>query len=252
MRAAGGVPELSVVVPAHDEAGNLRRLVEEVRAGVLDAGIDAELIVVDDGSSDGGGALLRELAETRPWLRPLSLASRCGQSAALGAGIAAAQAGVIATLDADLQNDPADLPAMLARLRDDTAGVDLVQGFRADRKDAWSKRRAGGVARVARRLVLGDPVRDTGCSTRVVRAQVARCWPLGFAGMHRFLPALSAAQGARIVEVPVRHRARHAGKSHYGSLQRAVVGVFDLFAVRWMRSRCRVASLMPTAPEETR
>lgn len=234
---AGPLPELSIVVPAHDEAANLVRLLEEVRSGVIDAGVQAELIVVDDGSEDGTWDLLQKMRGEHPWLRPVRMATNGGQSLALRAGIREAAAPVIATLDADLQNDPADLPILLGTLR--RTGAGFVQGHRADRRDTWGKRQASRIGRAARRLVLDDPVLDTGCSTRVVRAEFARRWPLELAGMHRFLPALAAMQGARIVEVPVNHRPRHAGSSHYGSLQRGLVGTFDLLAVRWMRSRHR-------------
>ncbi len=228
---------LSVVVPARDEAGNLARLVAEVREGVCDAGVDAELIVVDDGSTDGTWPTLVRLAVEHPWLRPVRLTEGRGQTVALGVGIARARAPFVATLDADLQNDPADLPAMLRLLI--AEGVDLVQGDRVDRRDTPAKRRAGRVGRAARRLVLHDPVRDTGCSTRVATAQLARQWPLHLCGMHRFIPATSAMLGARLLEVPVHHRPRTVGNSHYGSLRRGAVGLVDLLAMRWMMSRYR-------------
>ncbi len=228
---------LSIVVPARDEAGNLARLVAEVRGGVRDAGVDAELVVVDDGSTDGTWPTLDRLAAEHPWLRPVRLTEGRGQTIALGVGIARARAPFVATLDADLQNDPADLPAMLRLLV--AEGVDLVQGHRADRRDPWAKRQTGRVGRAARRLVLHDRVRDTGCSTRVATADLARRWPLHLRGMHRFIPAVSAMLGARLLEVPVHHRPRTVGNSHYGSLRRGAVGLVDLLAVRWMMSRYR-------------
>ena len=225
-------PELSIVVPAHDEAASLGALVEEVGAGVLGRGIRAELIVVDDGSADATAEVLGRLAEGRPWLRVLRNDRRLGQTRALGAGVAAARGAAVATLDADGQNDPADLPGMLARLRHRGGDADFVQGVRVDRRDGVSKRAASAVGRLARRVVLGDRVRDAGCSTRVVAAAVAAAWPLDRPGMHRFLPALSAAAGFTVVEVPVNHRARAAGRSHYGNLGRAAAGLRDLAAVR--------------------
>ncbi len=229
--------ELSVVIPAHNEAANLEALIHEVGSSVRDAGIDAELIVVDDGSEDQTWPLLESAAGEHAWVRGLRLSERRGQSYALWVGIGAARAGVVATLDADGQNDPADLPTMLARLRRD--GLDLVQGFREHRQDHRIKKLGSAVGRWARRVVLADPVRDTGCSTRVATAALARRWPLHLAGMHRFLPAYSAMLGAALAEVPVQHRPRRAGVSHYGSLRRGLTGGLDLLAVRWMMSRHR-------------
>ena len=228
-------PDLSIVVPARDEAGNLSRLITEVQQGVRDAGVAAELIVVDDGSTDGTWGVLTRESARHDWVRPVRLAAGAGQTVALGVGIGRAAAPFVATLDADLQNDPADLPAMLRLL--ESEGVDLVQGYRAERRDGWRKRAAGRVGRAARRLVLRDAVRDTGCSTRVARAALARRWPLHLDGMHRFLPACSVMLGGTVIEVPVNHRPRTVGVSHYGSLRRGAVGLVDLFAVRWMMAR---------------
>ena len=243
-------PRLSIVVPARDEAGNLPRLVAEVEQTVRGIGIDAELIVVDDGSVDGSWAVLEREAARHGWLRPVRLGQPCGQSVALGVGIARARAAFVATLDADLQNDPADLPAMLRLLGSE--GVDLVQGCRAERRDGWRKRAAERVGRAARQLVLRDAVRDTGCSTRVARAALARRWPLHLDGMHRFLPACSVMLGATLIEVPVNHRPRTVGVSHYGSLRRGAVGLVDLLAVRWMMARHRATPRvhLPGRPPE--
>ena len=226
---------LSIVVPARDEAANLPRLVQEVQQGVRDAGVEAELIVVDDGSTDDTKAVLERLESDHTWVKPVVLPHRCGQSGALAVGVRRAAAPFVATLDADLQNDPADLPAMLRLLVE--RRVDLVQGQRVDRRDPWPKRVAGRVGHAARRLVLHDPVRDTGCSTRVARLDLARRWPLHLDGMHRFLPVCSIMLGATLLEVPVNHRPRRCGTSHYGSLRRGAVGLIDLLAVRWMMSR---------------
>ncbi len=234
---SSGSPELSIIAPAFNEEGNVELLVHQVEVSVIGVGVDAELVVVDDCSTDQTWAKLCELCAGRAWLRPVRLSENRGQSMAMGVGVASASGRFIATLDADLQNDPADLPRMLDALRSGEA--DFVQGWRANRQDSWSKRKASKVGKWARRLVLADPVKDTGCSTRVVRAQIARQWPLEFKGMHRFMPIYAAMLGARIVEVAVNHRHRHTGTSKYKSLQRGVVGFFDLLVMRWMMSRYR-------------
>jgi len=242
-------PTLSIVVPALDEQDNVGPLVEQVESAVRGAGVDAELIVVDDGSADATPRRLAELAAARPWLRVLRREHRQGQSAAMYAGIHAARGAYVATLDADLQNDPAELPAMLEKLT--AEGADLVQGDRSRaRQDNIVRRYGSVVGRVVRRGLLGDRVRDTGCSSRVMSAALARRLPLQFKGVHRFIPAYAAAVGAKIVEVPVRHRPRHAGTTKYGLgvLNRGAAGLADTFAVRWMSKRVRDTSAAEAAP----
>lgn len=239
-------PELSIVVPALNEADNVAPLAEQVRHAVIEAGVSAELIVVDDGSTDSTPRKLRDLASQYPWLRPLRREQPRGQSAAMLAGITAARGRLIATLDADLQNDPADLPRMMKVLAEQKA--DLVQGDRShDRQDHLIRRVSSWVGRVTRRIVLGDTVRDTGCSARVMTAAVARQLPLQFRGMHRFIPAYARIIGAKIVEVPVTHRPRTAGKTKYGLgvFSRGFAGLADCFAVRWMIRRHRESHVEP-------
>ena len=233
-------PELSIVVPALNEVDNVGPLVDEVEQNVRGAGVEAELIVVDDGSTDGTSEKLRELQQNRPWLRVLRRPKPQGQSSAMYAGIQAARGTYVATLDADLQNDPADLPKMLAMLKD--KGVDFVQGDRSrDRKDTFMRRRASAVGRGTRRAILSDPIRDTGCSARVLKADVAKRLPLMYKGMHRFFPAYAARLGASVAEFPVTHRPRAAGVTKYGvgPLSRGLAGLFDTLAVRWMGKRLR-------------
>jgi dolichol-phosphate mannosyltransferase len=233
-------PLLSIVVPALDEQDNVGPLVEQVRQAVVERGIDAELIIVDDGSTDDTPKRLADLCAQHPWLRVLRRDKAMGQSAAMHAGIAAARGVYIGMLDADLQNDPADLPDMLDILvRGD---ADMVQGDRsANRNDAPIRRVGSWVGRTARRLLLHDNIRDTGCTARVVRADIAKQFPLQYRGMHRFLPAYANMLGARVVERPVNHRARHSGEAKYGLgiLSRGPAGLIDCFAVRWMTKRYR-------------
>lgn len=241
---------LSVVIPALNEQDNVGPLVEQVGKAMAEGGVAFELIVVDDGSTDQTLARLKGLQKDRPWLRVLHRPAARGQSAAMYAGIQAARGACIATLDADLQNDPADLPGMLEKIDE---GADMVQGDRSRNRNDHAIRKVGSVVgRKARLWVLGDPARDTGCSARVVKAEYARQFPLQFKGMHRFMPAYARMLGAKIVEVPVTHHARHSGTTKYGMglLSRGPAGLFDLFAVRWMMKRYRDASTSMVAPED--
>jgi glycosyltransferase involved in cell wall biosynthesis len=229
--------ELSIVVPALNEEDNVGPLAEQIRQAVLGAGVAAELIVVDDGSTDATPQKLTELARQYDWVRPLRHERAMGQSAATLSGIAAARGMYLATLDADLQNDPADLPGLLARVR--SGAADMAQGSRARRKDSIVRLFSSWVGRTARRLLLGDNIRDTGCATRVMRTDLARLMPLQYKGMHRFIPIYSRMLGATVIEVPVNHRPRVAGVTKYGMMNRAFVGLIDCLAIRWMRKRLK-------------
>ena len=227
-------------MPALTEQDNIELPVDQIQKTVRETGIDAELIVVDDGSTDATLPRLAALACERPWLKVLHRDVPRGQSAAMEAGIRAATAHYVATLDADLQNDPADLPAMLGYLR--AGAADMVQGDRTEnRRDNVIRRLGSIIGRWSRRLLLGDPVRDTGCSARIVRTELARKFPLQFKGMHRFLPIHARMLGAQIIEMPVHHRRRAAGQTKYGfgGLNRGLAGLVDCLAVRWMMGRYR-------------
>jgi glycosyltransferase involved in cell wall biosynthesis len=240
---------LSVVAPAHDEEGNIDPLVEAVgrAAGGLarDRAWAWELILVDDGSRDGTRARIEALMRDRPWLRAVAMTRTppgrgAGQSAAFWAGFRAARGRLIATLDADLQNDPADIPRLVAVMEQQRA--DLAQGDRSrNRRDNLVRRVGSVVGRAFRRMILGDTVRDTGCSLRVMKREVALALPLEFRGVHRFIPVLARRLGFVVVEAPVSHRPRQAGVTKYGLgiRQRAIPGLIDCFAVRWMISRRR-------------
>jgi dolichol-phosphate mannosyltransferase len=244
--------ELSVVAPAHNEEPNVRALVEQIEQALKPAGITFEFILVDDGSTDATRAQALMLMPGRPWLRCIAMTRTPaggrgnGQSAAFHAGFRAARGRLIAVLDADLQNDPADLPAMLALLNSTSA--DMVQGDRSHARQDNLVRRVGSiVGRAFRRLLLGDTIRDTGCSLRVMRRDVALGLPLEFRGMHRFIPATARHLGYSVVEMPVRHRPRAAGITKYGFgiTKRALPGLIDCLAVRYMRNRRR-----PVASQE--
>ncbi len=242
---AANLPLLSIVVPALNEADNVEPLVNEVKAVVIDKGISAELIVVDDGSTDQTHAILTRLQQMHPWLRVLHRDKPQGQSAAMYAGIAAAKGQFIATLDADLQNDPADLPKMLDIIARDK--VDMVQGDRsAARADTFKRKFTSWVGRTYRKVVLGDTIRDTGCTARVVRACYYQQVPLQYHGMHRFIPAYCKRLGAKVVEMPVHHRPRVAGVTKYGAFKRGLTGFFDGLATRWMFRRLRDTSTCET------
>jgi dolichol-phosphate mannosyltransferase len=226
------VPALSVVIPAFDEADNVAPLLAELGVALAAAGRPYEIVFVDDGSRDGTWAALADAAARDPRIRPVRLEPRAGQSAALAAGLLRARGAVIVTLDADLQNDPADLPRLLAALEH----ADVVSGIRRGRMDPWPRRVSSRVANAARRRVLGDGVTDIGCSFKAYRREALEGLPL-FSTMHRFLPALCTFRGARLAEVPVRHRPRRHGVSKYGIANRLGRGVVDLLGVLWLRSR---------------
>lgn len=245
--------ELSVVAPAHNEQDNVDRLVEEVGTALAAAGLlgsaesaaKGEFIVVDDGSTDQTRAKVLALKQTRSWLRCIAMKDTPpgkgnGQSAAFHAGFRAAKGKLIAVLDADLQNDPGEIPAMMKLMREQNA--DMVQGDRSHaRKDNVVRRVGSVVGRKFRLWLLGDTIRDTGCSLRVMKREIALQLPLQYKGMHRFIPVMTRHLGFKVVEMPVKHRPRIAGETKYGMgiVQRALPGLRDLFAVRWMRERRR-------------
>ncbi|MHC4306225.1 MAG: glycosyltransferase family 2 protein [Planctomycetota bacterium] len=236
---------LSIVAAAHNEQDNVGCLVVEIHAALDPSGIDYEVIVVDDGSTDRTLELLEQLLVDHPRLRVIRLLNTpgvsgrgSGQSAAFHAGIRASMGKLVALIDGDCQNDPTDIPSMVERITG--GGADMVQGDRsAQRRDGLVRRISSWVGRFFRRLLLGDTIRDTGCSLRVMRRAVALALPLEFRGTHRFIPFMARQLGFRVVEMPVRHRARTAGRTKYGIRNRAIPGLFDCFAMRWMRNRRR-------------
>ncbi len=237
--------DLTVLAPAHNEEGNIVELVEQIDRAIHPMGITHEIIIVDDGSTDTTRTKLVELMKVRPWVRCIAMmrtppGKGNGQSAAFYAGFAESRGRLIATLDADLQNDPADLPGMIGLLTD--TGSDMVQGDRSHaRKDSAVRRVGSLVGRKFRLWLLGDSIRDTGCSLRVMKREIAVQLPLQLKGMHRFIPVTARHLGFKVVEMDVHHRARVAGETKYGMgiTKRAVPGLIDLFAVRYMRNRRR-------------
>ncbi|MBI4185222.1 MAG: glycosyltransferase family 2 protein [Proteobacteria bacterium] len=232
-------PEVSVVIPVRNEEGNIVPLVEEVEAA-LRGRVPFEVVVVDDGSSDGTGARLAEARARLPRLRVVRHRESAGQSAAIATGVKAARGRLIATLDGDGQNDPADLPALIARAGAAPAGGAglLICGERRRRSDSGLKRLASRVANAVRARALGDRTPDTGCGLKVFPRALFLAFP-EFDHMHRFLPALALRAGAEVVSVPVGHRPRRSGRSNYGVLDRLWVGIVDLVGVMWLMRRAR-------------
>ena len=230
---AGG-PRLSVVVPFYNEADNVEPLHRELDAALAELPGGVEFVYVDDGSRDETAERLRALGKRDPRIRLVRLEPNSGQSAALEAGFRAARGEWTATLDGDLQNDPADIPRLLAM----TDRFDVVNGVRVDRRDTWVRKLSSKVGNGFRNWVTNESVTDVGCSLRVMRTAYCKRVKL-FRGMHRFLPTLLRMEGATVTETPVAHRPRRHGVSKYGIGNRALVGFMDVLAVRWMQSRVR-------------
>ena len=226
--------ELSVVVPVYNERGCLDPLVERVRGALDCSAIDWELVLVDDGSTDGSGEKMDELAAADERLRVLHFVANCGQTAGLDAGFRHARGRYIGLLDADLQTYPEDLPQLLHTLRNE--GLDSVVGIRADRKDTGWRRFSSWFANGVRNRLTREDIIDTGCPIKVFRAEAIRSVKL-FTGMHRFLPTLLRMEGFSVRQMPVRHASRLTGSSKYGTLDRAFSGLRDALAVRWMQDR---------------
>ena len=238
MPSTSPTPEVSIVVPIYNEVDNLQALVTRIEAAMRTQTLSFELIAVDDGSNDGSAKLLRTLAAERPWLRAVILARNYGQSSALQAGFDRVRGRYVVTLDADLQNEPDDIPLLLNRLETDP-DVDMVSGWRKDRQDAELSRKLP--SRIANRLIsnaTGVQLHDYGCALKAYRRPIIDRIHL-YGELHRFIPSLARDAGARITEVPVRHHARTAGVSKYG-IDRTFRVILDLvLMVFLMRYRQR-------------
>lgn len=239
---------LSVVVPVKDERENVARLLAEIHAA-LAALTEFEVVYVDDGSRDGTAEALAAARQRHPRLRVLRHAESCGQSAAIHTGVRAARFPWVATLDGDGQNDPSDLPALLARVSpvERSPGLEMVTGNRVTRRDTWLRRLSSRVANGVRGALLGDRTPDTGCGLKVFGRDLFLALPF-FDHMHRFLPALVLRQGGQVVSVPVGHRAREAGRSKYGLHNRLWVGLVDLFGVAWLQRRMQRPEVSEVPP----
>jgi len=225
-------PYYSVVIPLKNEESNIPELIAELEPVMKALQKPWELLCIDDGSTDNTKKLLSDLAKEKPYLQIISFDQNYGQSSAFDAGFRAAEGEFVITLDGDRQNDPNDIPKLL-KLMD---RCDLVCGIRQKRKDTLNKRFVSKLANRARRLLVGDDVQDSGCSLKIYRRECLDKIKM-YNGMHRFLPALFAIEGFRVGEVPVNHRERTKGKSHYNFFNRSFNTIADLFAVRWMKKR---------------
>ena len=229
--------ELSVVVPVKDEAENVGPLVLEIVAALRGQGA-SEIIFVDDGSSDATVETLQRLKQELPNLRAISHQGNYGQSRAIRTGVRAARGRIIVTLDGDGQNDPADIPTLLAAFGAAAPNVAMVSGVRTKRQDTWRKRVASRLANRLRGRLLGDHATDVGCALKAFRRDAYLELPY-FDHMHRYLIALMQREGHAVAFVNVRHRPRLHGKSKYGVVDRALVGIADIRGVLWLKKRSR-------------
>jgi dolichol-phosphate mannosyltransferase len=226
--------DLSVVIPVYNEEESLPPLWEEL-SGVLDGlGLTFEVVFVDDGSRDRSAEIIRAFRDADPRVRLVRLKTNAGETAATDAGFKATRGRWVVVMDADLQNDPRDIPTLLAQLD----AWDAVTGWRVERGagDDWLRRISSRVANQVRNRLSGETIQDSGCTFRAFRRECLRELVL-YRGFHRFIPTLLRTQGYRVIEIPVRHRRRRFGASKYGVMNRAFVAFVDLLAVRWMKSR---------------
>jgi glycosyltransferase involved in cell wall biosynthesis len=226
--------DLSVVFPVYNEEENVLILLDEIARALAGRPWSYEIVAVDDGSRDGSLQVLLDARAKYPMLRILRMEKNSGQTAALDAGWRAARGTFVVSLDADLQNDPADIPRMMEKL--ESSGADMVIGVRVNRQDTWARRIQSRIGNGVRNWITGDHITDTGCSLKLLRREAIGRVRL-FTGMHRFLPTLVRMEGYDVMEMPVNHRPRRFGVSKYGAMNRAFRGLADCLAVRWMSRR---------------
>ena len=225
---------LSVIAPAYNEVDNLPALVAEVAAAAAVTAKPWEFVLVNDCSDDGSDEIFRQLMAQTPQLRVITMSRRSGQTAALEAGLRNARGRFIATLDSDLQNDPAEIPRMLKLLEDDEC--DMVNGWRKERNDPWLRRASTKIANGVRNRLTRESIHDSACGLKAYRREVVEKFKL-FNGLHRFLPTLARMNGFRVTEIVVNHRPRTAGVAKYGMWNRVFKALRDTFAIRWMQKR---------------
>lgn len=227
------MPDVSVVIPFHNEEANCRAVLEELRPVLKSIDGGAEIIAVDDGSKDKTLATLQQLATEWPAVRVVPLVGNHGQAAALYTGMRLAAAPLIITMDGDGQNVAADIPRLLGELK----SADMVAGIRAERRDSWLRRNMSRAANSIRRRLLGDGMRDSGCALKVFRREVVEAM-LPLRTLYSFMPALAVAAGFRVVQMEVQHRPRKRGQSHYGLGVMLWRPALDMLGLWWWRHRC--------------
>ena len=224
--------DISVVVPVYNEEENLPVLILQIAEVLRPLGKTFEMIFVDDGSKDQSRRILKEMASQYPQIRIIGFKKNCGETAAGAAGIKEAQGGIVITIDADLQNDPEDIPRMLDHLNE----YDMVTGWRQKREDSWVKRITSRIANRIRNSLSGEEIHDSGCTFRAYKRQCLQAIKL-YKGMHRFIPTLVKMEGFRVIEIPIAHHPRKFGVSKYTTWNRMWRAFIDLLAVKWMKSR---------------
>jgi dolichol-phosphate mannosyltransferase len=224
--------DISVVVPVYNEEENLPVLIPQIAEVLGPLGKTYEMIFVDDGSQDHSRRLLKEMALQFPQIRILGFKRNCGETAAGAAGIKEARGGIVITIDADLQNDPKDIPRMLDYLKE----YDMVTGWRQKREDSWVKRITSRIANRIRNSLSGEEIQDSGCTFRAYKRECLQDIKL-YKGMHRFIPTLVKMEGYRVIEIPIAHHPRKFGVSKYTTWNRMWRAFVDLLAVKWMKSR---------------
>lgn len=225
-------PDLSLVIPVYNEEANLPLLWSEIREVLDPGGLRYEVVFVDDGSRDRSAEIIRHFREQDPRVRLVRLKANAGETAATDAGFKAGRGRFLVTMDADLQNDPRDIPMLLSHLD----RWDAVTGWRTRRQDPWIRRVSSRIANAIRNAISREAIRDSGCTFRAFRRECLRGLTL-YRGFHRFIPTLLRIEGYRVLEVPVNHRPRRFGESKYGIANRAFSAFRDLLVVRWMADR---------------
>ena len=225
-------PRISLVIPVYNEEENLPELFRELMEVLEKISVSFEIIFIDDGSKDRSEAILREFALQDGRVRIIFFQKNCGQSAAFAAGFRSARGEIVVTMDADLQNDPHDIPLLLDKI----TSYDVVCGWRANRQDSLVRKISSWIANKIRNWLSDEQIKDVGCSLKAFRRECLQSFYY-FKGMHRFFPTLIKMEGCSVAEVKVNHRPRRFGEAKYGIGNRALRGLIDLLAVRWMKKR---------------